>query len=812
MKKTVPLLILILLFGCGGGGGSGSGSDVGFPPVVTLNAATVITENSAILNGSVIPNGWETQCWFEYGTDAALSTFDNSARQTMGAGVANQPVVYALNTLNAGTTYFYRICASSQQGASKSSITAFTTSLAGAPPFVSTQAATSVTTNGALLNGSVTPNGLSSNAWFEWGTDAALSIFSSTPTQTIGSGTTSLWVGVPLTGLSVGTTYYFRVAAANNAGAARGEIASFIPGLPPLTVTVAATAVTATGEATINGYVTPNGLPTNAWFEWGTDASLAGSSITPAHPVGSGTTSQLVSESLTGLSPGTTYYYRLSASNSSGTTSGTIFAFVAGMAPTAATQAATAISETGATLHGEVNPNGLGATACFIWGTDPLLIGASSTAVQDVGSGSSVISVNAALNGLLDGTTYYYRIVAESPAGTSGGSIMSFTTIAIGTVAEPTFSPNQELHIGIMNASIATTTPGASIRYTLDGSAPTSSTGELYVEPITINATTTIRAIAYLAAWKDSPVVTKTYTIGVATPAFTPGPGTYDSAVNVSLSTETADANIRYTLDGSTPSATNGTVYSGPIPISSSTLIKAYAFDAGMADSTVAYGSYTIIPQGTALFSVFVFYNDNVVIFVNNVKEIEFQSNANRIFPFTVPSGSVKAIYKMRSRGYQPFTIVDGNKNNVFQLPPGADLTFSSAGLNSMAEAWQSFFTYGNGYTASYQAPVNAGDTPAWTVTTEVTDNTIATPAGVGEVVYYQNGNLVSFLDPDMGTVNGTMNGDLLYFYWSGNIAGELVSFTEQVAVNPNGTEFSGTFEYFWDPLRYVRGTIQGAR
>lgn len=81
----------------------------------------------------------------------------------------------------------------------------------------------------------------------------------------------------------------------------------------------------------------------------------------------------------------------------------------------------------------------------------------------------------------------------------------------------------------------------------------------------------------------------------VVTPVFSPIPGNYLAAQAVTISTTIPGATIRYTLDGSTPSETNGTVYPGPVTIQGgSTILKAMAYEAGMEDSSVASGSYTI--------------------------------------------------------------------------------------------------------------------------------------------------------------------------------------------------------------------------
>lgn len=80
----------------------------------------------------------------------------------------------------------------------------------------------------------------------------------------------------------------------------------------------------------------------------------------------------------------------------------------------------------------------------------------------------------------------------------------------------------------------------------------------------------------------------------VATPQFSPGGGTYSSTQSVAITSATSGASIRYTTDGSTPSQSNGSLYSNPISVSSTTTLKAIAYTSGMSDSTVASATYTI--------------------------------------------------------------------------------------------------------------------------------------------------------------------------------------------------------------------------
>src|SRR5207244_122389 len=111
-----------------------------------------------------------------------------------------------------------------------------------------------------------------------------------------------------------------------------------------------------------------------------------------------------------------------------------------------------------------------------------------------------------------------------------------------------------------------------------------------------VSATQTINAIAYKTGMADSTVASAAYTITppVAAPTFSPVAGTYTTAQTVTISSTTAGASIHYTTDGSTPSATVGTVYSGPVTVNATQTINAIAFKTGLTSSAVASASYIV--------------------------------------------------------------------------------------------------------------------------------------------------------------------------------------------------------------------------
>ena len=294
-------------------------------PTVMTESATSIGPNTVTLNGSVNPNGLSTTIQFRY-VEASKDWWLNSryvtAMQSPISDTSYISVSAVLTNLSPNTTYKYYVVGENSLGKTYGNEISFTTTQTVTELVAVTGSASSISTNSATLNGLINPNGLSSTVKFEYGTTTSYGN-EVTATQSPVSGTSSVAVSAPVTGLSSNTAYHFRIEATNSSGTTYGDDQSFTTlqsGSAATVTSNSATDVSAT-SSTLNGSVNPNGLSTTVKFEYGTTTSY-GSEVTATESPLSGTSSQSVSAPVTDLSSNTTYHYRVVATNSAGTTYG----------------------------------------------------------------------------------------------------------------------------------------------------------------------------------------------------------------------------------------------------------------------------------------------------------------------------------------------------------------------------------------------------------------------------------------------------------------------------------------------------------
>jgi trimeric autotransporter adhesin len=335
---------------------------------------------------------------------------------------------------------------------------------AGAPT-ATTNAATAITQSGATLNGTITTNGASTTVIFERGLSSLYG--SSGGPAPIPDNASPVAVAWPIGGLSCNTLYHFHVTANNGTGGTidGGDLTfttSACPAGTPSATTNAATAIAQT-TATLNGTVTANGTTTTVGFEYGL-TSLYGTGIAATqNPLAGNASGAAVSQTITGLSCNTLYHFHVFADNGTGGTQfGADLTFTtsacSASAPTATTTAATAITQTGATLNGTVTANGASTTVTFGYGLTSAY-GTSIAATQSPLTGSaSGAAVSVPITGLSCNTLYHFHVTSNNgTGGTIDGGDLTFTTSACSASAPsaiPTLSGAALLWLGVLLAAL----------------------------------------------------------------------------------------------------------------------------------------------------------------------------------------------------------------------------------------------------------------------------------------------------------------------------------------------------------------------
>ncbi|MDO8473254.1 MAG: S8 family peptidase [Dehalococcoidia bacterium] len=406
------------------GDGAALGSVLSFtyaavPPAVVTNTATAVSSTSATLNGTLSGLGSTStvNVSFLWGTTSATTDGETPPTATTTTGPFSAPI----SGLTPGVRYYFRAKAAGDT-AGYGAVNSFLYTVR--PPQVATNSATAVTGTSATLNGSLTGLGSASsvNATFQWGTTRATSDGETAVTAMTTTGVFTAGI----VGLTPGTRYYFRAKAAGDT-TAYSSVVSFIHTLRAPSVTTTAATSLARTSATLNGKLSGLGTAStvNVSFLWGTTTATADGDTVPAAMTATG----LFSSEITGLTPGTRYYFRAKADGDGtalGVTCTFVFtlraAIVRGYSPAGT---AISISSSAVTLNGALSSLGSASSVAvsFVWGTTTAMAGGQTGTLTLSATGPFSIG----LTGLAPGTRYYYRAKVGGDL-TSQSELRTFVT------------------------------------------------------------------------------------------------------------------------------------------------------------------------------------------------------------------------------------------------------------------------------------------------------------------------------------------------------------------------------------------------
>ena len=177
----------------------------------------------------------------------------------------------------------------------------------------------------------------------------------------------------------------------------------------------------------MNGTINPNYLPATYQILWGTSADY-GNTLVPEQNSLDGGDNVSISNSLSGLAPGTTYHYRIEAANELGTTQSADNTFkTLGDMPSITTPALSELTTSSVVITTQVNPNYLASAVVAEYGLS-ISYGETLPTGQDSLKGHTATEVVMHIEGLVSGTEYHIRIKATNELGDSYSDDITFNT------------------------------------------------------------------------------------------------------------------------------------------------------------------------------------------------------------------------------------------------------------------------------------------------------------------------------------------------------------------------------------------------
>ena len=328
--------------------GTTTGDDTTFTTqdaaAIDSQSASNIGSTYAELDTQVNPLGTDTSCEFQYVDDTAFQATGYTTATTvactpadLGAGKSDVSASAQLTGLTINTIYHFHVVVSNSLGTVTGADTTFTTLDAAT---IDSESASNITQTTAELDTQVNPLGTDTSCEFQYVDDTAFQATGYTTATTVnctpadlGNGKSDVSASTQLSNLQPNTTYHFHVVVSNSLNTVTGGDTTFQT-LPAVSIDAESVSNITDTSAKLGAQINPEGQDTKAQFQYVNDASFQATGFTnattvPANKIdlGNGTSDVAASVDLTGLTPATTYHFRVMASNSIGSATGDAHSF-----------------------------------------------------------------------------------------------------------------------------------------------------------------------------------------------------------------------------------------------------------------------------------------------------------------------------------------------------------------------------------------------------------------------------------------------------------------------------------------------------
>jgi len=549
------------------------------PPTVVNSAASNIMATSATIGGEVTSTGGEDPSVILYWGDNDGGTNPGSWDNSENVGTQSGNFSAPINSLTASTTYYFRALAANSGGSDWANSTAsFTTSAPPTPPTVVTNAASSINYESADINGTVTSTGSETpNVIFYYGDNDG----GTTPgnwDNFVNLGAQSGAFNSTLLALTNGTTYYCRAFAANSGGSVWSpSTVSFSTLSFSLATLTNSPASNITGNAAqIGGEVSNTGGDTPAITIYYGDNDGGTTIGSWDNSISLGDQSSSFSTTLSSLSSLTTYYFRALAVNAAGS----IWA-----SPTETFTTPDAadfiINEFMAANDGGMtnNPNSWYPIANQVPGTSEDWIEILNTSGGTLDLGGWHLTDDA---GNLTKWTF-----PPSTNLNDGEFLIVYASNDNAPDANGNLHTNFKLSAG--GEYLALVRPAGTVASEF---GPAGSDYPSQSEDISYGLHPSTEDSVYFQNPTPGAANDPGGVLLVADTNFSHKRGYYTSSFDLTVSTDTSGATIRYTTDGTLPTLSNGSTYSAPITISTTTVLRARAFKTGLLETDVDTQTY----------------------------------------------------------------------------------------------------------------------------------------------------------------------------------------------------------------------------